>query len=69
MCVFVLCTVVHGCSCVRVCVTCMSLCANRCVSVWEDEAVRAYLNVSLCVGMCRFVCVCGSVSDSVCMYV
>lgn len=53
--------------CVRVYVTCMSLCANRCVSVWEDEAVGAYLNVSLCVGMCR--CVCVSMSDSACMYV
>lgn len=31
----------------------MSLCANGCVSVWEDEAGRgAYLHVSLCHCLC-----------------
>ena len=57
MCVFVLCVIVQDYTCVCVCVRviCMSLCANRCVSVWEDVAVGAYLHASLCVGMCRSV--------------
>lgn len=42
---------------VSACVIYMSLCVNQCVSVWEDEAVGAYLHVSLCVGTCHCVCV------------
>lgn len=34
----------------------MSLCANHYVSVWEDEAVGAYLHVSLPIGTCGCVC-------------